>query len=137
MVDQKIIFSDKVLPFMKIKRDCVLSYLQEKEERSGGVKSHILFDLQDTREVRGEKAISPSTFYRQAKQTVLNEYFSGYDWFNVKNIRISPQYSVKEARDSLSTIFSFSGLKTFGGADLSAIYWGRKIRNLFLEVLTS
>jgi hypothetical protein len=35
---------------------------------------------------------------------------------------MSPLYSVKEARDSLSTIFSFSGLKTFGGADLSAIY---------------
>jgi hypothetical protein len=43
------------------------------------VKSHILFDLQDTPEFRGEKAISPSTFYRQAKQTVLKEYFSGYD----------------------------------------------------------
>jgi len=187
LVDQKIIFPDKVLSFMKIKRDCVLSYLQEKEERSGGytgtdlvelaevlgvtymaiwkrvskwvkedqaftnltylgryrptitlneffeiekrinfnpleVKSHILSDLQDTREARGEKAISASTFYRQTKQTVLNEYFSGYDWFKVKNIRIPPQYSVRQARDSLSTIFSFSGLKTFGGADLSAIY---------------
>lgn len=46
-------------------------------------------------------------------------------------------YSVKDERDSLSSIFSFSGLKTFGGADLSAIYWGRKISNHFLEVLTS
>jgi hypothetical protein len=51
----------------------------------------------------------------------LNEFFE-YDWFKVKNIRIPPQYSVKEAIDSLSTIFSFSGLKTFGGADLSALY---------------
>ena len=169
---------------MKIKRDCVLSYLREKQERAGGytgtdlvelaevlgvtymaiwkrvskwvkedpaftnltylgryrpsitlnefleieerlqsnpleVKSHILSDLRDTRKIKGEKAIPTSTFYRQ---TALNEYFSGYDWFKVKNIKIPPQYSVEEARDSLSSIFTFSGLKTYGGADLPAIY---------------
>lgn len=86
------------------------------------VKSHILADLRECRESKGEKAIPTSTFYRRTKQTVLNGYFSGYDWFEVKNIKIPPQYSIEEARDSLSTIFTFSGLKTYGGADLPAIY---------------
>jgi hypothetical protein len=77
---------------MKIKRDCVLSYLREKQERVGG--------------------------YTGTDLVELAEVF----WFKVKNIKIPPQYSVEEARDSLSSIFTFSGLKTYGGADLPAIY---------------
>ncbi len=131
---------------MRIKRDFVLSYLREKQERAGGytgtdlvelakllgvtymailksvskwgkedpafasfiylgryppsitpdefleieerlhsnpleVKSYILSDLQDARKIKGEKAISTSTFYRWI--TVLTNYL---DWFKIKNI---------------------------------------------------
>ncbi len=167
---------------MRIKRDFVLSYLREKQERAGGytgtdlvelakllgvtymailksvskwgkedpafasfiylgryppsitpdefleieerlhsnpleVKSYILSDLQDARKIKGEKAISTSTFYRWI--TVLTNYL---DWFKIKNINIPSQYSVEKARDSLSTVFTFHDLKTYGGTDLSAIY---------------
>jgi hypothetical protein len=83
------------------------------------VKSHILFDLQDVRKVRGEKAIPRSTFYRWVNQTLLE---GPLDWFNINKIKIPPQYSVEDARDSLSTIFTFHGLKNYGGTDLTAIY---------------
>jgi hypothetical protein len=83
------------------------------------VKSHILFDLQDVRKVRGEKAIPRSTFYRWVNQTLLE---GPLDWFNINKIKIPPQYSVENARDSLSTIFTFHGLKNYGGTDLTAIY---------------
>ena len=39
----------------------------------------------------------------------LTSFFSGYDWFKVKKIEISPLYSVEEARVSLAAIFSVSG----------------------------
>ena len=52
----------------------------------------------------------------------LNEFFSGYDWFKGLKIEISPLYSVEEARVSLASLFSVSGLKTYGGSDLPAIY---------------
>jgi hypothetical protein len=167
---------------MRIKRDFVLFYLREKQERAGGytgtdlvelakllgvtymavlksvskwvkedptfanfiylgryppsitpdefleieerlhsnpleVKSYILSDLQDSRKIRGEKPISTSTFYRWI--TVFTDYL---DWFKIKNIKIPPTYSIEEARESLSTVFTFHSLKTYGGADLPAIY---------------
>lgn len=83
------------------------------------VKRHILTDLQNVRKIRGEKAISHSTFYRWVNQTLL-EYSP--DWFKTNRIKISPQYSVEEARDSLSAVFTFHGLKSYGGTDLTAIY---------------
>ena len=83
------------------------------------VKSYILSDLQDVRKIKGEKAIPPSTFYRWVNQTLLEDPL---DWFKINKIKIPPQYSVEEARNSLSTIFTFHGLKNYGGTDLSAIY---------------
>jgi hypothetical protein len=83
------------------------------------IKSYILSDLQDLRKIKGEKAIPPSTFYRWVNQTLLEDPL---DWFKINKIKIPPQYSVEEARNSLSTIFTFHGLKNYGGTDLSAIY---------------
>ncbi len=96
--------------------DEILKIKERINSNSLEVKSHILSDLQDARKSKNEKAISISTFYRWTKQIVLN------DWFKIKNIKIPQRYSVEEARDSLSTIFTFHGLKTHGGADLPAIY---------------
>ena len=82
------------------------------------VKSHILSDLQDLRKIRGKKNIPPSTFYRLINRTFLEDSF---DWFKINKIKIPSQYSVEEARDSLSNIFTFHNLKTYGGTDLTAI----------------
>jgi len=35
-----------------------------------------------------------------------------------KDIELPETYSVREARDSLSTIFMYSDMKTYGGADM-------------------
>jgi len=83
------------------------------------VKNHILSDLQSIRKIRGDKAIPPSTFYRWVNQTLLEDPL---DWFKINKIKIPPQYSVEEARNSLSNIFTFHGLKSYGGTDLAAIY---------------
>jgi hypothetical protein len=42
--------------------------------------------------------------------------------FARKNIKLPSTYSVGGARDSLSTVFTFSNLKTYGGPDIRAIY---------------
>ncbi len=81
------------------------------------VKSYILSDLQNDRKIKNEKAIPTATFYRWIN--ILTDYF---DWFRIKNIKMPSTYSIAEARESLSTVFTFHGLKTYGGADLPAIY---------------
>ncbi|CAG0967248.1 MAG: hypothetical protein OIN86_05920 [Candidatus Methanoperedens sp.] len=83
------------------------------------VKNHILSDLQSVHKIRGERAIPPSTFYRWVNQTLLEDPL---DWFKINKIKIPPQYSVEEARNSLSNIFTFHCLKSYGGTDLAAIY---------------
>lgn len=81
------------------------------------VKSYILSDLQNARKIRGEEPISTSTFYRWT--SVFTDYL---DWFKIKNIKIPSTYSIEEVKESLSTVFTFYGLKNYGGADLTAIY---------------
>ncbi len=63
--------------------------------------------------------IAKRTFYRAAKQTDVE---SSFPWFARKNIKLPSTYSVRGAQDSLSTVFTFSDLKTYCGADIRAIY---------------
>ncbi len=67
--------------------------------------------------------MSKSTYYRKVDQTLLSQYSyeKEYRWFESHKITIPSDYSVEKNRDALSTLFTFSDLKTYGGADLNAI----------------
>ncbi len=76
-------------------------------------------DLNKERNSAGIPTIAKRTFYCAIKQTDIE---SPFPWFARKNIKLPSTYSVGEARDSLSTVFTFSDLKTYGGANIRAIY---------------
>jgi len=82
------------------------------------VKSHIYSDINKERETSGKESIAKPTFYRAARQTSIEKY----SWFARKFIKLPSLYSVHDARDSLSTLFTYSDLKAYGGADIQAIY---------------
>jgi len=82
------------------------------------MKSHIFSDINKEREALRKEPIPKSTFYRAAKQRFVTQY----PWFERKFIELPLTYSVSDARDSLSKVFNFSDLKTYGGADIQAIY---------------
>ncbi len=88
------------------------------------LKKHILSDVRDKRERRGEDVLSTATFYRGTKQAELSLFSNNkcYQWFSEKKIEIPSFYSVKAERESLSNIFHFHNLKAYGGADIEAIY---------------
>ncbi|CEG12323.1 hypothetical protein MSIBF_A2140006 [groundwater metagenome] len=88
------------------------------------IKQYILSDLQTEREVISEESITQPTFYRVAKQATLSQFSSEYifSWFASNKISMSEDYSVEEARESLSTIFTFSDMKTPFGPDIRAIH---------------
>lgn len=90
-----------------------------RDQKPLEIKKHILDDLNKKRNSAGIPGIAKKTFYRAVKQTDIE---SPFPWFARKNITLPSTYSVGEARDSLSTIFTFSDLKTYGGADIRAIY---------------
>ncbi len=81
-------------------------------------KSHIYSDINKKREASGKESITKPTFYRAAKQPLITQH----PWFTYKFIELPSTYSVVDARDSLSTIFTYSDLKAYGGADIQAIY---------------
>jgi hypothetical protein len=90
-----------------------------RDQKPLEIKKHILDDLNKERNSAGIPSIAKKTFYRAAEKTDVE---SSFPWFVRKNINLPSTYSVSEARDSLSTIFTFSNLKTYGGPDIRAIY---------------
>jgi len=88
------------------------------------VKSRILEDIRDDRLSKGLQNLPSSTFYRAMKQTDLYQFLSEakYAWFKVRGIEIPNDYSVYDERNTLSTLFTFSNLKAYGGADLQEIF---------------
>lgn len=90
-----------------------------RDQKPLEVKKYILDDLNKERSRAGISDIAKKTFYRAAKKTDVD---SPFPWFARKNIKLPSTYSVGGARNSLSTIFTFSNLKTFGGPDIRAIY---------------
>jgi hypothetical protein len=90
-----------------------------RDQKPLEVKKHILDDLNKERNRAGIPGIAKRTFYHAVKQTDIE---SPFPWFARKNIKLLSTYSIGGARDSLSTIFTFSNLKTYGGPDIRAIY---------------
>jgi hypothetical protein len=88
------------------------------------VKSHVLEDIRADRLNKGVQNLPSSTFYRAMKQTDLYLFLSDtkYSWFKVRKINIPGDYSVSDERNTLSTLFTFSNPKAYGGADLQEIF---------------
>jgi hypothetical protein len=88
------------------------------------VKKHILSNIRDKRELRGEDTLSTATFYRRTKQVELSLFRNNecYRWFSERKIEVPRFYSVEAERESLSNVFHFHDLKAYGGADIEAIY---------------
>ncbi|MCG7850122.1 MAG: hypothetical protein MIO93_13240, partial [ANME-2 cluster archaeon] len=87
------------------------------------VKKGIYDEIQTKRDLKNLAPLSKSTYYRKVEQTLLSQYSSEieYRWLESQTITIPSDYSVEKNRDALSTLFTFSDLKTYGGADLNAI----------------
>ena len=88
------------------------------------VKSRVLEDVRADRLGKGLQNLPSSTFYRAMRQTDLYQFLSEatYSWFKVSGIVIPNDYSVSDERNTLSTLFTFSNLKAYGGADLQALF---------------
>jgi len=88
------------------------------------VKSRVLEDIRADRLGMGLQNLPSSTFYRAMKQTDLYQFLSEakYSWFKIRGIDIPNDYSVSDERNMLSTLFTFSNLKAYGGADLQEIF---------------
>jgi len=88
------------------------------------IKQYILSDLQTKRKANGKEVITRPTFYRVAKQATLSQFSLDYSfsWFASNKISMPEDYSVEEARESLSTIFTFSDMKTPFGPDIRVVY---------------
>jgi hypothetical protein len=82
------------------------------------MKSHIFSDINKEREASRKELMPKTIFYRATKQRSVSQH----PWFEGKFIELPSTYSVSDARDSLSTLFTYSDLKTYGGADIQAIY---------------
>jgi len=101
--------------FFKIEQELTTNPIQ--------VKKIIYEDIQDQRKLENQKPLVKSTYYRAVKQKVLSMYCSEINnWFKAKKIPFPEDYSIEKNRESLHTIFTFSDLKTYGGADINAIY---------------
>jgi len=87
------------------------------------IKKGVLDAIQTKRDLENLSPLSKSTYYRKVDQTLLSQYSyeMEYRWFESQKITIPSDYSVEKNRDVLSTLFTFSDMKTYGGADLNAI----------------
>lgn len=94
--------------FIKIERRVVSNPLE--------VKSHIYSDINKELTDSNEKSITKPTFYRAVERIHIDT------WFACKKIKLSSAYSFSDARNSLSKVFTYSDLKTYGGADIQGIY---------------
>jgi len=87
------------------------------------VKKGLYDDIQEERTDRNKEPLAKSTFYRNTNQKILSMFGSYQDnWFKAKKITFPENYSLEKNRESLNTIFTFSDLKIYGGADIEGIY---------------
>lgn len=87
------------------------------------IKKGIFDGIQTKRDLKNLAPLSKSTYYRKVDQKLLSQYSyeMEYRWFESQKITIPSDYSIEKNREVLSTLFTFSDLKTYGGADLNAI----------------
>jgi hypothetical protein len=95
---------------------------QELESNPIRVKKEMFEDIQEERIEKNQEPLAKSTFYRGITQKILSMFGSERNnWFKTKQITFPENYSVEKNRELLQTIFTFSDMKTYGGADIDAI----------------
>jgi hypothetical protein len=87
------------------------------------VKKGMYDDIQEERITENQEPLAKTTFYRGVNQKILSMFGSDQNnWFKAKEIPFPDNYSLEKNRESLRTIFTFSDLKIYGGADIEGIY---------------
>jgi hypothetical protein len=94
-----------------------------KENPLGGI-SDILQELNDNRQKQGKDSIPQSSFYRfvnSQKESLTGNVPRELQWLIFNRIKVTDTYILANARASLSTVFTYTDLKTFGGIDIDGI----------------
>jgi hypothetical protein len=94
------------------------------KEKPLGRMSDILQEINDNRQKQGKNSISQSTFYRfinSQKESLTGDAPRELQWLVLYGIKVVDTYNLANARASLSTVFTYTDLKTFGGIDIDGI----------------
>ena len=97
---------------------------QRLKEKPLGRMSDILREINDNRQKQGKDPIPQSTFYRfinSQKESLTGDVPRELQWLVLYGIKVVDTYNLANARASLSTVFTYTDLKTFGGIDIDAI----------------
>jgi len=95
---------------------------QQLKEKPLGRMSDILREINDNRQEQGKEPIPQSTFYRFVN--IRKESLAApqeLQWLILFGINVVDTYNLANARASLSTVFTYTDLKTFGGIDIDGI----------------
>ena len=97
---------------------------QRLKEKPLGRMSDILREINDNQRKQGKNTIPQSSFYRfitSRKESLTGDAPRELQWLILFGINIVDTYNLANARASLSDIFTYSDLKTFGGIDIDSI----------------
>ncbi|MFZ2071033.1 MAG: hypothetical protein WAV32_05465 [Halobacteriota archaeon] len=97
---------------------------QRLKEKPLGRMSDILQEITDNRQKQGKNPIPQSTFYRfinSQKESLTGNAPRELQWLVLFGINVVDTYNLADARASLSTVFTYTDLKTFGGIDIDGI----------------
>ena len=86
--------------------------------------SDILREINDNQQKQGKNTIPQSAFYRfinSRKESLTGGAPRELQWAIIFGITIIDTYDLANARASLSDIFTYTNLKTFGGIDIDGI----------------
>jgi hypothetical protein len=94
------------------------------KENPLGRMSDILQELNGNRQRQGKDQIPQSSFYRfvnSQKELLTGDTPRELQWLIFNRIKVTDTYNLANARASLSTVFTYTDLKTFGGIDIDSI----------------
>lgn len=97
---------------------------QRLKEKPLGRISDILQEINDNRQKQRKNSIPQSTFYRfinNQKESLTGDVPRELQWLVLYGIKVVDTCNLANARASLSTVFTYTDLKTFGGIDIDAI----------------
>jgi len=97
---------------------------QRLKEKPLGRMSNILREINDNQQKQGKNPIPQSSFYRfvtSRKESLTGDAPRELQWLVLFGINVVDTYNLANARASLSTVFTYTDLKTFGGIDIDSI----------------
>jgi hypothetical protein len=125
---------------ISITLDDFILIVQRLKEKPLGWMSGILLDINDNRQKQGKNPIPQSTFYRfinSQKESLTGGTPRELQWLILFGINVVDTYNLANARASLSTVFTYTDLKTFGGIDIDNIAsWLLKAQKWFQQTYT-